>query len=1003
MSVVVTVAGTIAGGVVTNLIADAFKAIGQRLVLASPVGNRRAQAQHALHRALESEPVLDAPSIAALAAFVDATTTAKELQTILQDRTVAAVVQQLVCIHLVGASETRIAQTQSNFVMAARALVGSDFVRPEVWDSLLQAIYASIKESLADAKLASDSTGLIDVLAHTILIQATVESIETTLSSLHRLEEKASREEYESWLTKYRGQCRGVHGVITPPDFRERNTVPLDSIYVPGQLVPFGEEVARTDSTSLYEMVPTIDRHVILGDPGGGKSTATQAIAHHLSRPDATDVAYVVILRDYANRSQDMSIAQYIELQVLTRYQSEAPPGAIESSLVSGNATVLFDGLDELLNPSIRIDIALKLESFSAMYPAARMVVTSRRVGYKEAKLDPRVFHVYELAGYSPDNVREYVKKWFNLQPGSIDNLDGLMEAFLAESESISDLRSNPLLLALLCIIYRGQGYLPKNRVGIYEECSKLLFETWDRSRGIVFDFSFEAHIEDAMKHLAYWMFTTDNLDDGVLEPRLVAELTEFFEDRAFESGHQARQAARDFIEFCRGRAWVLSEAGTTPEGESLFKFTHRTFMEYFSASQITRLYPEPAKLARFLLPKMARNEWDTVGQLAIHISQRSADRGGEVALSQMLTSSTNRSVTYKDNTYSFVARCLAYLPVSPSLARKGVRMALDVVVKAASEGKEVLPSFSAWAVYASIENSLSETIRDEFDVWISESLASGIDVQLACALDIIDRLPMAYLFSRGGQHAAARSSELTKLGDDLLKANLDFIKESPAWVWFSDSLYFRGIISFEDHLDAVSEKGVASLDFLFAPRAMPYLSGPTVSLGWTLLNASVTYGMSSEEEASRSDSDEEGDSAGSAPKHRTAALYLNSLGWHLERTNQAPKSSLDHAGGVLPSYGLRPSEEWVGTMSRHLEPHGFGALILVAACFAEFGKTPENGADASSVLPVIDSVKRMAEAVRSAGRETASSSILEPCSPRIAEYLGKWGQGDLRFTSATV
>ena len=42
--------------------------------------------------------------------------------------------------------------------------------------------------------------------------------------------------------------------------------------------------------------------------------------------------------------------------------------------------------------------------------------------------------------------------------------------------------------------------------------------------------------------------------------------------------------AAREFVEFCRGRMWVFTDAGTTVSGQRLYGFTHRTFLEYFAA-----------------------------------------------------------------------------------------------------------------------------------------------------------------------------------------------------------------------------------------------------------------------------------------------------------------------------------------------------------------------------------------------------------------------------------
>jgi hypothetical protein len=62
-----------------------------------------------------------------------------------------------------------------------------------------------------------------------------------------------------------------------------------------------------------------------------------------------------------------------------------------------------------------------------------------------------------------------------------------------------------------------------------------------------------------------------------VTERELVAATTEFLHARGFESLDEAREAAREFVEFSRGRMWVFSDQGTMPAGERLYAFTHRT------------------------------------------------------------------------------------------------------------------------------------------------------------------------------------------------------------------------------------------------------------------------------------------------------------------------------------------------------------------------------------------------------------------------------------------
>ena len=124
--------------------------------------------------------------------------------------------------------------------------------------------------------------------------------------------------------------------------------------------------------------------------------------------------------------------------------------------LLTGRPVVIFDGLDELLDASRRADVATRVERFCSEYPLARVLVTSRLVGYDQARLDDRQFAGYRLGGFGDEQINEYARKWFAQEEDiPTDEAERWADAFLDESSSILDLRANPLLLSLMCILYR--------------------------------------------------------------------------------------------------------------------------------------------------------------------------------------------------------------------------------------------------------------------------------------------------------------------------------------------------------------------------------------------------------------------------------------------------------------------------------------------------------------------------------------------------------------------
>ena len=488
---------------------------------------------------------------------------------------------------------------------------------------------------------------------------------------------RTSRDE-KQFLARYRSQARYRHGHIEPPDFERRRRVPLSDIYVPtlvskhdppNQFAPRHQESAsRITVRNLPEL---IHRTVLLGDPGGGKTTAANFITNEFASDATGRVPFLVTLRDFAVKAPpERSVLAHIEHTLDTLYQSPPPMGLIERLLFTGRAIVIFDGLDELLDTSRRRDVTEIVEQFGFAYPLSKVFVTSRLIGYNQSRLDDTKFTCYRLDSFADDEVKDYARKWFALQEYSSPDE---AEAFLAESSGAKDLRSNPLLLSLMCILYRGAGSLPSDRAEIYEQCATLLFRKWDERRRIHQELRVGHLVEPAIRHLAYWLFIRDIPQTAVVERQLVAETVRFLlERRLFESKDEANDAAREFVAFCRGRLWVFSEAGTTADGEMLYAFTHRTFLEYFTATNMAATSDTPEELARAIQLRLPSGGWDLVNELAIQIKDRNSDRGVDRIYTTLL------KMTSSKETLSFLARHAESTRPSPATIRNLTNGALD-------------------------------------------------------------------------------------------------------------------------------------------------------------------------------------------------------------------------------------------------------------------------------------------------------------------------------------
>lgn len=524
----------------------------------------------------------------------------------------------------------------------------------------------------------------------------------------------------------------------------------------------------------MNQFLSGIYRAVLLGNPGGGKSTLTLKLCHELvkdynnrlvaGRKHLTPI--LVVLRDYGadKEKRNCSILEFIELEAKANYQLPSiPQGMFEYLLLSGRAIVIFDGLDELLDTSYRQEISSDVESFCNLYPSAPVLVTSREVGYEQAPLDEKRFEVFRLAPFEKEQVSSYVEKWFNLAEADVPlkQRQQKVTSFLAESQGVQDLRSNPLMLALMCNIYKGENYIPQNRPDLYEKCSKMLFERWDRGRNIRVPLPFEAHISPTMKYLAYWIYISEGSKDGVTEKTLVKEAADYLCQRRFdEDRDEAERAAQEFVEFCRGRAWVFTDVGTTKSGERLYKFTHQTFLEYFAAAYLTRKYRTPAALLSILLPRIVKREWDVVAQLAFQIQYSEAEDDGDELLNALITQSRVTEDAERWNLLSFAVRCLHFIVPRPKLTREIAMACIELLIEygcSVTHDARYLNDHREMntkprrmlldLLNAAKENCL--VIADKIEKLLVEKIEVGSDYEARSALEISNRLrggPLEYI-----------------------------------------------------------------------------------------------------------------------------------------------------------------------------------------------------------------------------------------------------------------
>jgi hypothetical protein len=433
------------------------------------------------------------------------------------------------------------------------------------------------------------------------------------------------------------------------------------------------------ETISLHDFRRGLHRSVVLGDPGGGKSTLTQLICYEMARSLNLDVLnnpkhiddrdlrlplrIVVRTLDRRQRSAaGYTVLDYLrdEIRGVLDNDGELAENFLVQVLTTGKAILLFDGLDEILEVSRRRQVTSYIEQFINSYAACPALITSRIVGYNDAPLSED-FGVFLLSKLHHTEIEKYAEKLIKAIGRDGGKPKELANSFIKQTESTaSDLRENPLLLGLMVYIFMERGDVPDNRPAIYQACSQLLFTKWDQRREILFEYPDDFELMDLFGFLAVKIFGDPEAEDGVSEEWLLGHVRKFFYDW-YRDQAKAMAAARALVTFITGRAWVMCDVGP-----NIYKFTHRTFLEYFVARRLESESDSVGRLLEVLYPRIISGEWDVVSHLALQIAAGNGPKAAKAveALHALLSGSGRTS----DQEFSFLifsARALEYLAVS--------------------------------------------------------------------------------------------------------------------------------------------------------------------------------------------------------------------------------------------------------------------------------------------------------------------------------------------------
>ncbi|WP_228041997.1 MULTISPECIES: HEAT repeat domain-containing protein [unclassified Tychonema] len=261
----------------------------------------------------------------------------------------------------------------------------------------------------------------------------------------------------------------------------------------------------------------------------------------------------------------------------------------LQEKLKAGDAVVMFDGLDEIFDSGKREDVITAIHRFTNEYPRVRVIVTSRIIGYKPKRLQDAEFHHFILQDLNPAQIQDFVHRWHELtftDAREKVRICDRMKRALEYSSTIRDLAGNPLLLTIMAILNRSQE-LPRDRAELYNQASRILLYQWDVERSLVEDSRLDPKTIDAkdkqemLRRVAWKMQAApEGLAGNIISAEDLEDiLTAYLKNKDFD---QPRNRAKLIVNQLRTRNFILCDLGADSYG-----FIHRSFLEYFCASQV--------------------------------------------------------------------------------------------------------------------------------------------------------------------------------------------------------------------------------------------------------------------------------------------------------------------------------------------------------------------------------------------------------------------------------
>jgi len=375
----------------------------------------------------------------------------------------------------------------------------------------------------------------------------------------------------------------------------QREPIPLEEIYVSLKLIekiqrefpreeemiekemiekehwPIEERKRREEKIfDADDVVEKFDKVVIVGDPGSGKTTLLKHLAlkfckENLEKQEKITVPILITLRQFSESGK--TLIEYIE-EVFEQFDFPKAKDFFEKDLKEGKCQLLLDGFDELASRERQQKVSKELEEFIHKYHKNRFIVTSRIAGYHD---ELRGFEKLEVKEFDDSQIEMFITNWFGKTESEKAKS---MNKTIKENERIKTIARNPLMIAIIAVIYEEDRELPQRRVELYERCVEVSLSRWDVQRRIKNKYDAKAK-EKILRKLALEAHCSEKR--SFAEEELLEKFCKFLPEVRIK-----KEEAEDVLNEIVQRNVLLREISI-----DVYDFLYLSFQEYLAALEL--------------------------------------------------------------------------------------------------------------------------------------------------------------------------------------------------------------------------------------------------------------------------------------------------------------------------------------------------------------------------------------------------------------------------------